>query len=494
MGIYTATWYSRDASGNTMATYSSTEIDKTTESRTLTELNIFGSDRLGIFKLNKKLLSLPELDNPLKTHERGLKLYELKNLPITIGIGNVISVVSDRLLSTGPNSNNKVNKFEAETCAELSRSILKYSDYYPFGFEIRSKAEYSRTPLKINYYREQMPDRANQSVNYRYGFNGIACPVHEVSGEKDKEFTNSTSHYDFGARIYDSRLGRWLAVDKFASVMPFYTPYRGFLNNPIVYVDPSGNIEYITIIVVDERSGKSIKMRKKTDNLLMTDGVIVLEKSMGHDYTNYNYYYDYEIITTVVIDKDGNETTSTETRIMKENGVKNKDGVWIGGDKDGDTMWDLEGIFQDLINEVDDGIQRRKDGRIVKGGIHIWGSNSSDDGSPAVKSSDPWGFFNFEEFSELMSLALESVKNMKERDISNPDILDITSSFVETIETIKEEKMNGRDGKKMSTYDDNYKCNTCDSVFSSRDTLEAKKRLHGSMGYEKVKEENTPTQ
>jgi hypothetical protein len=40
---------------------------------------------------------------------------------------------------------------------------------------------------------------------YRYGFNGMG---------NDNEVTeNSGDYLDFGARIYDSRLGRWLALD-----------------------------------------------------------------------------------------------------------------------------------------------------------------------------------------------------------------------------------------------------------------------------------------
>jgi len=37
---------------------------------------------------------------------------------------------------------------------------------------------------------------------YRYGFNGM---------EHEDDLTGGD--YDFGARIYDSRLARWLAVD-----------------------------------------------------------------------------------------------------------------------------------------------------------------------------------------------------------------------------------------------------------------------------------------
>ena len=51
-----------------------------------------------------------------------------------------------------------------------------------------------------------MPERtwSSDSVSYRYGFSGM---------EMDNEIKGDGNSYDFGARLYDSRLGRWLAVD-----------------------------------------------------------------------------------------------------------------------------------------------------------------------------------------------------------------------------------------------------------------------------------------
>ncbi len=46
---------------------------------------------------------------------------------------------------------------------------------------------------------------------------------------------------DYGGRIYDPRLGRWLSLDPSAKKFPSWNPYNFCLNNPIVYSDPSGN-------------------------------------------------------------------------------------------------------------------------------------------------------------------------------------------------------------------------------------------------------------
>jgi RHS repeat-associated protein len=49
-----------------------------------------------------------------------------------------------------------------------------------------------------------MPGRTFNSSEYRYGFGGH---------EKDDEIKGEGNSLDFGARIYDPRLGRWLSVD-----------------------------------------------------------------------------------------------------------------------------------------------------------------------------------------------------------------------------------------------------------------------------------------
>lgn len=58
-----------------------------------------------------------------------------------------------------------------------------------------------------------------------FGFNGK---------EKDDEITGQTgSHLDFGARIYDSRIGRWMACDPKKSIYTDLSPYQFCGNNPI---------------------------------------------------------------------------------------------------------------------------------------------------------------------------------------------------------------------------------------------------------------------
>jgi RHS repeat-associated protein len=77
-----------------------------------------------------------------------------------------------------------------------------------------------------------MPGRKYEATNgYRYGFNGKEND-NEVKGEGDQQ--------DYGMRIYDPRLGRFLSVDPLTKSYPMLTPYQFGSNDPIESVDADG--------------------------------------------------------------------------------------------------------------------------------------------------------------------------------------------------------------------------------------------------------------
>jgi RHS repeat-associated protein len=77
-----------------------------------------------------------------------------------------------------------------------------------------------------------MPGRQFNNGSYRYGFNGK---------ENDNEVKGTGNSVDFGARIYDSRLGKMLSVDPMFHKYPDMSPYNYSLNNPIYFRDGDGN-------------------------------------------------------------------------------------------------------------------------------------------------------------------------------------------------------------------------------------------------------------
>ena len=80
---------------------------------------------------------------------------------------------------------------------------------------------------------------------YRYGFNGK---------ENDNEVKGEGNSQDYGMRIYDPRLGRFLSVDPIAIKFPELTPYQFASNRPIDGIDRDG-LEYITYIPKFNNSG-----------------------------------------------------------------------------------------------------------------------------------------------------------------------------------------------------------------------------------------------
>jgi RHS repeat-associated protein len=71
----------------------------------------------------------------------------------------------------------------------------------------------------------------NGLYDYSYGFNGM---------EKDDEIKGAGNSLDFGARILDVRVGRWLSGDPLESNYPDMSTYSFNANSPMVYMDPDG--------------------------------------------------------------------------------------------------------------------------------------------------------------------------------------------------------------------------------------------------------------
>jgi RHS repeat-associated protein len=77
-----------------------------------------------------------------------------------------------------------------------------------------------------------MPGKKYLSTGqYRYGFNGK---------ENDNEIKGEGNQQDYGMRIYDSRLGRFLSVDPLSAKYPELTPYQFASNTPNQAIDLDG--------------------------------------------------------------------------------------------------------------------------------------------------------------------------------------------------------------------------------------------------------------
>ena len=75
------------------------------------------------------------------------------------------------------------------------------------------------------------PGRNISAANYRYGFNGK---------EQDNDVNGTGVDYNYGFRIYDARVGRFLSVDPLMKAYPQLTPYQFASNKPINSIDVEG--------------------------------------------------------------------------------------------------------------------------------------------------------------------------------------------------------------------------------------------------------------
>lgn len=72
----------------------------------------------------------------------------------------------------------------------------------------------------------------------RYGFNGKELDPEGLGG--------GGSTYDYGFRIYNAQLGKFLSIDPLSKSFPFYTPYQFAGNKPIWAIDLDGLEQYYT--------------------------------------------------------------------------------------------------------------------------------------------------------------------------------------------------------------------------------------------------------
>ena len=90
-------------------------------------------------------------------------------------------------------------------------NLISAQDYYPFGMI--------------------QPGRNVSSASYCYGFNGK---------ENDNEIKGSGNSIDLGARMYDSRLGRFLSTDPLEENFAWNSPYSYAENDVIRSTDLDG--------------------------------------------------------------------------------------------------------------------------------------------------------------------------------------------------------------------------------------------------------------
>ncbi|HRP03154.1 MAG TPA: RHS repeat-associated core domain-containing protein [Candidatus Kapabacteria bacterium] len=165
------------------------------------------------------------LSNDIMEEARYLntKFYELKD-----HLGNVRVVLRDWKLN--PN-NDGLPPFNAQP--------VEVFNYYAYGMMIPG------------FFSNSTPD-------YRFGFNGML----RDDDVRDEKLTSDNegrgNSYDFGARILDPRVGRFLSLDPLMGSFPWQSPYLFAGNDPIRFIDVDGKYKKTVNYYQDENGNQTV--------------------------------------------------------------------------------------------------------------------------------------------------------------------------------------------------------------------------------------------
>jgi RHS repeat-associated protein len=169
-----------------------------------------------------------------------------------------------------------------------------------------------------------MPTRSWTDPNsqYKYGFNGK---------EKDDEgLGGSGTTYDYGFRIYNPNLGRFLSVDPLFKSYPWYTPFQFAGNMPISAIDLDGLEEAIYIEIqcfgiTYLRFWSYVDEKNRVDNTKGTYMHIVLDgwKVWTKNYQKFLKSYAKDKEVKKIVDAPADVQEKINDVIEKTNGEKN---------------------------------------------------------------------------------------------------------------------------------------------------------------------------
>jgi RHS repeat-associated protein len=193
-----------------------------------------------------------------------------------------------------------------------------------------------KSALNYSTFGATMPGRSYNSNSTRFGYQGK---------EKDDEIKGSGNSYDFGARIYDPRLGNWLSVDPLAAKYASWSPYAFCYDSPISVVDIDGKEG----IVVSGAPGDADDGGHKNKEHFLVNGLARAKEAKDH------LQRKGEGVTWIIYNGGDKGAAHDPKMLEKYKKLAKKEGITVMVVTDADEI-------VDYVNEKNGGDSRTKDG------------------------------------------------------------------------------------------------------------------------------------
>ena len=165
----------------------------------------------------------------------------------------------------------------------------QYSDANPTPFttiKTQDPKENSYTSLYEGLFQEVFTTQPTEQYGHIvYHTNTKQLCSIDTTAQANELIDPVAFAYDFGARMYDARIGRWMSTDPLEAKFPQWTPYSAFANNPILFVDKKGEEPYLDFVANIETIIRNMKAANVDDIIDAANYFGVYSKTLSENTT-----------------------------------------------------------------------------------------------------------------------------------------------------------------------------------------------------------------